>query len=341
MGSLAAMKIVVIGAGSWGTTVAAIAAHNVDVTLWARRAELADQIRTTGRNEDYLGGFDLPAMTATSDLEEAISGAEVVVIAVPSHGFRSVLAGAAPFISAAIPIISLTKGIEQDTMLRMTEVVASVLPDHDQGRVGVLSGPNLAREVMQGQPAATVIAMPSTSVATDLQSVFMTPTFRVYTNPDVVGAEIAGAVKNVMAIASGIAGGLGFGMNTLAMLVTRALAELTRLGIALGGHPLTFGGLAGVGDLMATCSSPQSRNNRVGTELGKGRALDDIIAEMNMVAEGVKTTSGVLELAARNEVEMPIAVEVGNVLHQGESPEVAIARLMGREARPEGHGISL
>lgn len=341
MGSLADMKIVVIGAGSWGTTVAAVAAHNVDVTLWARRAELADQINTLGRNEDYLDGFDLPAMTATSDLEQAISGAEVVVIGVPSHGFRSVLTEAAPFISASIPIISLTKGIEQDTMLRMTEVVASVMPDHDQGRVGVLSGPNLAREVMQGQPAATVIAMRSMSVATDLQSVFMTPTFRVYTNPDVVGAEIAGAVKNVMAIASGIAGGLSFGMNTLAMLVTRALAELTRLGIALGGHPLTFGGLAGVGDLMATCSSPQSRNNRVGTELGTGRSLDDIIAEMNMVAEGVKTTSGVLELAARHEVEMPIAVEVGNVLHEGESPEAAIARLMGREARPEGHGISL
>ena len=335
------MKIAVIGAGSWGTAVAALTAHNVDVTLWARRSELTDQIRTTGQNQDYLEGFDLPPLTATTDLEEAISGAEVIVIGVPSHGFRSVLVEAAPFISPSVPIVSLTKGIEQDTMLLMTEVVTEVLPGHQQDRVGVLSGPNLAREIMQGQPAATVIAMPSMSVATDLQPLFMTPTFRVYTNPDVIGAEIAGAVKNVMAIASGIAGGLGFGMNTLAMLVTRALAELTRLGIALGGHPLTFGGLAGVGDLMATCSSPQSRNNRVGTELGKGRALEDIIAEMNMVAEGVKTTAGVLELATRHDVEMPIAIEVGKVLHEGESPNVAIARLMGREARPEGHGISL
>lgn len=320
--------------------MASLAATNADVSLWARRPELAEAIRTTGENADYLAGFALPDLTVTADLGEALDGADVVVMGVPSHGFRAVLAAAAQYISPASPIVSLTKGIEQGTMLRMTEVVAQVLPGHGTDRIGVLSGPNLAREVMEGQPAATVIAMQSMRVATDLQPLFMTSTFRVYTNPDVVGAEMAGALKNVMAIAAGIARGLGFGMNTLATLITRALAELTRLGIAMGGNPLTFGGLAGVGDLMATCSSSDSRNNRVGTELGKGRRLDDIIAEMNMVAEGVKTTAAVLELAARHGVEMPIATEVGRVLHEGEDPRVALARLMGREAKAEGHGIA-
>jgi glycerol-3-phosphate dehydrogenase (NAD(P)+) len=301
---------------------------------------LADLINETNENADYLPGFPLPTLSATSDLEAALAGAEVVVMGVPSHGFRSVLTQAVGLIDPAVSIVSLTKGIEQGTMLRMTQVVAEVLPDHQSDRIGVLSGPNLAREVMEGQPAATVIAMPSLRIATQLQPYFMTPSFRVYTNPDVVGAEMAGALKNVMAIAAGIARGLGFGMNTLATLITRALAELTRLGIAMGGNPLTFGGLAGVGDLMATCSSSQSRNNRVGMELGKGRKLDDIIAEMNMVAEGVKTTSAVLELAQRHRVEMPIATEVGRVIHEGEDPRVALARLMGREAKAEGHGIA-
>lgn len=339
--TLGVMRIVVIGAGSWGTTVASLASANADVALWARRPELAEAIASTHRNPDYLADFELPPIDATADLEAAIAGADVVVMGVPSHGFRSVLEAAAPHIDPDVPIVSLTKGIEQDTMLRMTEVIAEVLPSHDRDRVGVLSGPNLAREVMEGQPAATVIAMPDLRVATELQPLFMTPTFRVYTNPDVVGAEMAGAVKNVMAIAAGIARGLGFGMNTLATLITRALAELTRLGIALGGDPLTFGGLAGVGDLMATCASSQSRNNRVGMELAKGRSLEEIVTEMHMVAEGVKTTRAVLEMAERHGVEMPIAAAVGRVLHDGEAPKVALARLMGREAKAEGHGIAL
>lgn len=336
------MRVAVIGAGSWGTTVASLAAQNTDVVLWCRRPEQADHINEDHENADYLSGFSLPArLTATSDLATALDGAKVVVMGVPSHGFRSVLEQAASLIPPDAPILSLTKGIEQDTQLRMTEVALDVLAGRDPGSVGVLSGPNLAREVMEGQPAATVIAMGDHHIARSLQPLFHTSAFRVYTNPDVVGAEVAGAVKNVMAIASGIASGLGFGMNSLASLITRALLEITRLGVAMGGETLTFGGLAGIGDLIATCSSPLSRNNRVGVELGRGRPLDEIIAEMNMVAEGVKSTRGVLQLAQSHNIEMPIAEEVGHVLYDGDSPKEALARLMDREAKAEGSGIAL
>lgn len=335
------MHVAVIGSGSWGTTVAGLVATNAEVTLWARRPELAEAIRATRQNPDYLPGHTLPAMETTSDLIRAANGADVIVMAVPSHGYRAVLEQLAGQVEPDTPIVSLTKGIEQGTRLRMTQITAEVLVGHDPRRIGVLSGPNLAREVADGQPAATVVAMRDQATAERLQPLFMTPTFRVYTNPDVIGSETAGALKNVMAIAAGIVRGLEFGMNTLATLVTRALAELTRLGVAIGGHPLTFGGLAGVGDLMATCSSPESRNNRVGYELGRGAKLDDIIASMQMVAEGVKTTSAALELAATHSIEMPIAEAVGRVLHDGEDPRVAIDRLMRREAKPEGHGIVL
>ena len=336
------MKIAVIGAGSWGTAVASLAAQNTDVVLWARRDELAETISETHMNPEYLDGFELPeSLAATSDIASALAGADIVVMGVPSHGFRSVLEHTKGLIDPSTPILSLTKGIEQDSKLRMTEVTLDVLTDHDPGAVGVLSGPNLAREIMEGQPAATVIAMGDHSVARMLQPLFMTPTFRVYTNPDVIGAEVAGAVKNVMAIAAGIASGLGFGMNSLAALITRAFLEITKLGVAMGGEALTFGGLAGIGDLMATCSSPLSRNNRVGVELGKGRDLDSIIADMKMVAEGVKTTRGVLQLAEDHRVEMPIATEVGRVLYEAERPRDALARLMGREAKSEGHGMVL
>jgi glycerol-3-phosphate dehydrogenase (NAD(P)+) len=336
------MRVAVIGAGSWGTAVASLAATNADVILWSRRPELAAAINATHENADYLDGFSLPeSLEATSDIETAIDGAHVIVMGVPSHGFRAVLEQARTAIAPDTPILSLTKGIEQDTQLRMTEVTLDVLKHHNPGAVGVLSGPNLAQEIMQGQPAATVIAMGDHDIARQLQPLFHTPTFRVYTNPDVVGAEVAGAVKNVMAIASGVATGLGFGMNSLASLITRALIEVTRLGVALGGETLTFGGLAGIGDLMATCASPLSRNNRVGVELGKGRALNDIIAEMKMIAEGVKSTRGVLQLAETHNIEMPIAEEVGKVLYEGDSPRDALARLMGREARSEGYGMVL
>ncbi|MDH3540194.1 MAG: NAD(P)-dependent glycerol-3-phosphate dehydrogenase [Acidimicrobiia bacterium] len=334
------MRIAILGAGSWGTTIASLVADRHPTRIWARRDDLATAINLTHTNPDYLSGYELPHdLTASSDLSEVVADAEALVIGVPSHGFRAIVTEAAPLIGRETPIISLSKGIERETLMRMTEVILDVLPDHRSESVGVLSGPNLAREIMDGQPAATVISMRDNETAKSLQQAFMTPWFRVYTNPDVVGCEIAGACKNVMAIASGMVTGLGFGDNTRATLITRALAELTRLGLAMGGNPLTFGGLAGIGDLVATCYSTQSRNHTVGAGLGAGRALDDIIAEMKMVAEGVKSTEGVLELSHRHGVEMPIAVEVGQVLYHGADPMTSMTALMTRSAKPEGHGI--
>lgn len=330
------MRIAVIGAGSWGTTVASLAARTNPVVLWARRPELAHAINSAGENTDYLPGHRLPhGLRATSDPVDAVDGAEAVIMGVPSHGFRGILEGLAPSLGVDIPILSLTKGIEQDTLMRMTEVVRSVLSDRDPSRSGVLTGPNLAREVMSGAPAAAVIGMNDVNAAAQLQAAVMDPTFRVYTNTDVVGCELAGALKNVMAIAAGMAKGLGFGQNTLAALITRALAEITRLGVAMGGRPETFAGLAGMGDLIATCESDESRNNRVGMALAQGRKLDDVVSEMQMVAEGVKTARPVLGLAAKHGVDMPIATQVARVLHEGAHPREAVLALMTREARPE------
>jgi len=329
------MKIAVVGAGSWGTTVAAMLAPKVDTHLWARRSDLAEQINN-GTNPDYLPGFALPdELTGTANIEVAVDGADAIVMSVPSHGFRSVLEQAAPAIGSETPILSLSKGIEQASLMRMTEVVSDVLRNHNHSRIGVLTGPNLAREIMAGQPAATVIAMTGHDAAVGLQSVFMGSLFRVYTNPDVVGAESAGALKNVMAIAAGMAEGLGFGLNTVSMLMTRALVEMSRLGVAMGGRPSTFAGLAGMGDLIATCMSSESRNHRVGLGLGQGKTIDEIVSEMNMVAEGVKSTKGILALADRYAIEMPIAEQVGRVLYEDASVPEAIAILMGRSAKPE------
>jgi glycerol-3-phosphate dehydrogenase (NAD(P)+) len=270
------MRVAVIGAGSWGTTVAALAARTNPTTLWARRPELASMINTEAVNADYLPGHRLPyGLRASADLDDCIDGAEAVVMGVPSHGYRAVMEQIAASLPPSTPILSLTKGIEQGTTLRMTEVVAEVAADHDPSIIGVLTGPNLAKEVIAGQPAAAVVAMEDVEVAAELQAVFMDPTFRVYTNTDVVGCELAGALKNVMAIAAGMAKGLGFGQNTLAALITRALAEITRLGVRLGGRPETFAGLAGMGDLIATCQSDQSRNNRVGMGLAEGKKTQD------------------------------------------------------------------
>jgi glycerol-3-phosphate dehydrogenase (NAD(P)+) len=328
------MRVAVVGAGSWGTTVACIASRNCPTTLWARRPELADEITVEHTNTRYLADFTLPAiLRGSSSLEETVSAADVVVMAVPSHGFRDVLAEAAPFVRPWVPVLSLSKGIELGTHKRMTEVINDVLPEHP---AGALTGPNLAREIMAGQPAAGVIAMADARIAHGLQPVFHSPGFRVYINDDIVGCEIGGALKNVMAIAAGMAAGLGFGDNTKAMLMTRGLSELTRLGVALGGDPLTFAGLAGMGDLFATCMSPFSRNQHVGVELGKGRKIDEIIAEMNMVAEGVKTSRVVGELAEKVGVELPIAAQVEAVCHHGVSVADALAALM---QRPSGHEL--
>ena len=331
------MRVAVIGAGSWGTTVATLASRHVDTVLWARRPELAKQISEEHENGSYLPGYTLPEkLQATASIEEAVRDADVVVMGVPSHGFRDVLEEVAPHLRAWVPVVSLSKGLEQGTRKRMTEVVNEVVPDHP---AGVLTGPNLAKEIMAGYPAASVVAMADDRVAIALQEVFSTDTFRVYTNPDIVGCEIAGSLKNVMAIAAGMVDGMGFGDNTRAALVTRGLAELTRLGVAMGGDPMTFSGLAGMGDLVATCISTQSRNHHVGEQLGKGRPLDEIIAEMNMVAEGVKSSRVVLELAGEHHVEMPIAEQVAAVCHEGRSAVEATFALMQRQAKPEMHGM--
>ena len=330
-------NVTVIGAGSWGTTVAGIAASSSQTVLWARRPELAEALRTRHENPDYLPGITLPTgLRATASLGEAVDGSDIVIMAVPSHGFRDVLSQLAPHLAEGVPVLSLAKGLEQGSHLRMTEVIAQVLPGHP---AGVLSGPNLAREIVVGQPAATVVAMTDEHVARDVQELLRTDTFRVYTNPDVVGCETAGATKNVLAIAAGILQGLGLGDSSLAAMITRGLAELGRLGVAQGGDRLTIAGLAGVGDLVATCTSKLSRNRMVGEELGRGRSLGDILADMRMVAEGVKTARPLLELAAGLGVEMPIGEQVALVLDGERTPAEAIPTLMRRSAKPEFHGL--
>jgi glycerol-3-phosphate dehydrogenase (NAD(P)+) len=310
------------------------------VRLWAREPEVVESIRDRHENTMYLRGHQLPAaVTGTGDLAAALGGADMVVMAVPSHGFRDVLRQAAPYLPPGAPLVSVTKGIEQQTLKRMTEIILDETGG-DPGRVGVLTGPNLAREIADGQPAATVVAMSDPGAALAVQGLLMGPTLRVYTNPDVVGCEAAGALKNVMAIAAGMAHGLGYGDNSAAALITRALAELTRLGVAMGGRPLTFAGLAGMGDLVATCISAHSRNRQVGVALGQGRRLEEVVAEMRMVAEGVKTTAAVLALAQRHGIDMPLAAMVGRVLYEGCNPADMVAGLMGRAAKAELHGIA-
>ncbi len=327
------IRVAVVGAGSWGTTVAALAATNTPTVLWSRRAELAERINRDHRNEDYLGGFVLPdELVASADMAEVVNGADVVVMAVPSHGFRDVLREVARHVRAWVPIVSLAKGLEQGSLLRMSEVVNDELPNHP---VAVLTGPNLAKEILAGQPAASVIGIPDEVIARALQGIFATMRLRVYTNPDLVGCEVAGVVKNVIAIASGMAEGMGFGDNTRATIITRGLAEMGRLGVALGGNPLTFAGLAGMGDLIATCSSRQSRNNMVGFELGRGRTIEDIVGEMKMVAEGVKSSPSVLSLAERCSVEMPITEQVVAVCHAGRPARDALGSLMRRDSKAE------
>ncbi|MCX6520688.1 MAG: NAD(P)H-dependent glycerol-3-phosphate dehydrogenase [Actinobacteria bacterium] len=319
------VHVAVLGGGSWGTTVASLAAANASAMLWARDEATVAEVNERHRNSRYLPDLDLhPDLRATTSIEEAVYDADVIVMGVPSQSVRATLVTIAPLIRHWVPIVSLTKGLEQGTRLRMTEVIEQELAGHP---AGVLAGPNLAREVVAGFAAAAVIAMPDAHVATSLQKVFTSRRFRVYTNPDVTGCELGGALKNVVAIAAGMAEGLGVGDNTKAMVLTRGLAEITRLGVAMGGDPRTFPGLTGLGDLMATCSSPLSRNRTVGVELAKGRSIDEITAGMRMVAEGVKTSRVVVELAREYGVEAPIADEVDEVVNGGRAPLQAYAGL--------------
>jgi len=318
--------------------VAAMAVKSAPTVLWARRPELALQIAHEHRNADYLPDLRLPPkLEATPSMAEAVREASLVVMAVPSHGFRAILEQAVGLLDTEACILSLAKGLEKDSLKRMSEVISEVAPGH---RLGVLTGPNLAREVVAGQPTASVVAAEDAEVGRSVQSLLSSDTFRVYTNRDVVGAEMAGALKNVVALAAGMAAGMGLGDNTKAALITRGLAELSRLGVAMGGRPLTFSGLAGMGDLVATCYSGQSRNRHVGEQLGRGRSLDSIMREMNMVAEGVKTAPVALALARRHDVEMPIAEQVTEVLEGRKTARQVIPALMLREAKAELQGLS-
>jgi glycerol-3-phosphate dehydrogenase (NAD(P)+) len=328
--------VAVIGGGSWGTTVASLAALNTQTTMWARDPATAREINEEHTNSRYLGDIALtPALRATSDLAEAVSEADVLVMAVPSQSFRSVLIEVAEQVRPWIPIVSLVKGLEQGTRRRMTQIVAEVMPGHP---AGVLAGPNIAKEVVKGYAAAATIAMPDLRSAEMLQELFRTKLFRVYTGTDVVGVELAGALKNVFAIAVGFGDGLEAGHNTRAMVITRSLRELTRLGVAMGGEADTFSGLAGMGDLIATCTSPLSRNRHVGFELAKGKSLEHIIGDMNQVAEGVKTCAVVMKLAAEHGVDMPIAREVDSVINHGQPVFDAYRGLLRKVPGHEVHG---
>ena len=319
------IRIAVLGAGSWGTTIASIAAANASTTIYARSKETADEINREHRNHAYLG--DLPlheGLRATASIEEAVSDCDVLVMGVPSHSFRSTLKEVSHWIRPWVPVVSLAKGLEQGTHQRMTEIINDELPGHP---AGLLAGPNIAREVLQGMAAAAVLAMPDLMVARSLQPLFGTRVFRVYTNNDVVGCELGGPLKNVIAIAAGMGDGLGVGINTKASVVTRGLAEMTRLGCALGGRPETFPGLTGMGDLLATCMSPLSRNRQVGEQFGKGRTTAEIVASMNMVAEGIKTSSVVVQLAEKFNLTLPIAIEVDAVVRGERTAEQAFRGL--------------
>ncbi|MFE7133078.1 NAD(P)H-dependent glycerol-3-phosphate dehydrogenase [Streptomyces sp. NPDC057638] len=331
-------RAAVFGTGSWGTAFGMVLADaGCEVTLWGRRAELADAVNTTRTNPDYLPGIELPpTLRATTDPAEALDGADFTVLAVPSQTLRGNLAQWAPKLPADTVLVSLMKGIELGSAKRMSEVVQEVARVPAE-RVAVVTGPNLAKEIAQRQPAAAVVACQDEEVARRLQRACHTAYFRPYTNTDVIGCELGGAVKNVIGLAVGIADGMGLGDNTKGSLITRGLAETTRLGLAMGADPLTFSGLAGLGDLVATCSSPLSRNHTFGTNLGKGMTLQETIAVTRQTAEGVKSCESVLELGRRHGVDMPITETVVSIVHEGKSPLAALGDLMSRTAKPERH----
>ncbi|WOC13512.1 NAD(P)H-dependent glycerol-3-phosphate dehydrogenase [Gordonia sp. MP11Mi] len=334
------MRAVVMGSGSWGTAVAKVLADaGNDVVMWARRPELAEQINTGHVNGDYLPGIELPhSLRAVSSPTEALAGRELVVCAVPSQSLRDNLSQWLDDLPSEAILLSLAKGVEVSSGKRMSEVIAEVT-EFPAEQIAVLSGPNLAREVAQGQPAATVIACADEDQAKRVQAAFATGYFRPYTNTDVVGCEIGGAAKNVIALACGVASGLGYGENTLATIITRGLAETIRLGVALGADITTLAGLAGVGDLVATCSSPLSRNRTFGARLGEGANLEEAQAATNgQVAEGVKSCRSVRALAKAHGVEMPLTEAVYLLCHEGMSVQDMVTNLLGRSTKPEVYG---
>jgi glycerol-3-phosphate dehydrogenase (NAD(P)+) len=334
------LKIAVLGAGSWGTVFAKVLADaGGDVTMWGRRAEVVDAINETQRNPDYLPDCPLPErLRATTDVVEALDGAPYVVLAVPAQTLRANLSEWRPLIGGDAVLVSLMKGIELGTCKRMSEVIREVAEVPDE-RVAVVSGPNLAREIALEQPSASVVACTDEPTAQKLQLACMTPYFRAYTNRDVVGCELGGAVKNVIALAVGIAVGMGMGDNATALLMTRGLAEIARLGAVLGADQHTFAGLAGMGDLIASCSSPLARNRTFGENLGRGMSLEEVVAVTKQTVEGVKSCDAVLELARTHHVEMPITEAIVAVMHGGLSPVEAGRLLMSRTPKPERYGV--
>jgi glycerol-3-phosphate dehydrogenase (NAD(P)+) len=335
------MRVAVIGAGSWGTAVCwLLGGKGVPVTLWSREPEIAAGINAEHRNPVYLRDVVLPESTyATPDIQEAVSGAEAVVVVTPSHGVRGVAEAMSGSLPAHVPIVNLSKGIEAGSLFRMTQVLEDVLGNRD--RLAALSGPNHAEEVSKGVPSATAIAAYDDAVARMFQDLFMSPVFRVYTNPDVIGVELGGASKNVIAVAAGMSDGLGYGDNTKATLMTRGLAEMTRLGAHLGARPLTYMGLAGMGDLIVTCTSRHSRNRALGEWVARGGTVESYTAETQMVAEGARSAKAIDELGAKLGIELPITHQVRSILFDGHLASEAGAVLMGRSAVDEMHGLGL
>ena len=330
-------RIAVIGSGSWGTALAMMAARNQhDVTMWAREANVANTIKSEHKNPYYLPQFILPDnISATTELEEALDGARFVLIVVPSHAVREVITRMRDYLSPDTCLVSATKGVENDSLMRMSEVIADVIRDQFEPRTAVLSGPGFALELAKGDPTAVVVASRDAACREEAQVDLSSNAFRIYTNDDVVGVEIGGAVKNVVAIGAGVVHGLGFGHNAAAALITRGLAEVTRLALALGARPETMAGLAGLGDLVLTCTGELSRNRHVGVELGRGRKLADILAEMREVAEGVKTTRAIYQLSNRLHVDMPITASIYALLYEDKTAIDAANELMGRPPKKE------
>ena len=330
-------RIGVIGAGAWGTALAKhMAGKGLAVTLWAYEQDVVDGINRTHENPVFLPGVPLPpSLTATSSLAQVASDCEGLLFVVPSHVARLVLKQLAPVVSPSMPLISATKGVEEETFLLMTQVMQEVLPAAMHGRLMVLSGPSFAAEVSQGQPTALCLAGQDMSLVSAFQSALMTPALRVYADSDLIGVQLGGALKNVMALAAGVVDGLGLGHNARAALITRGLAEIVRLGHAMGADARTFYGLSGVGDLVLTCTGSLSRNHTVGVRLGKGEKLEEILGSMKAVAEGVRTAKAASGLARRHGVEMPIVREINDVLFEGKSCRQAVADLMERDAKPE------
>lgn len=335
------LSIGVIGAGSWGTALAFLLADKgYDVMLWAYETECVDAINNDNENTLFLPGIKLPPnLRSTSSLEEAVSGRDMIVSVTPSHVTRGVLSKAAQWLPRHIPIVNATKGIENDTLMTISEILEDVLPLDYHPYLTYLSGPSFAREVASRHPTAVVVASHGEKLASWVQQAFSSNFFRVYRSTDIMGVEIGAALKNVIAIAAGAADGMGFGHNSRAALISRGLAEMSRLAVSRGANPLTLAGLAGMGDLVLTCTGDLSRNRTVGRKLGEGHSLDTILGEMNMVAEGVKTAKSVHDLAGRIGVELPICESVYDVLYNGTSPSEALAYLMSRELKRESFGF--